>query len=375
MTTSARQALSFVFLVLFPIIEAASYAHLYWKRNDILVQKRSKSLIFVASFAGWLSYFNLVVSMFSGIPCGVFWVASLLIAPLSIGPQLLRALHLRGTIKSTLLSVEEEISSRAQRKKAGQLPTIPGSDVSENGEELSSPQSMTKLMEANLMMEQTRRIANMTGWALLVVPTLLIILALVLTESHLLALQNFDQCLPEPTFFLYTFLAFGIASAALALIVAMLVYKIEDDEIGLRREIQRNATLLGVTQIMIIVVKFTGHFDWQPLLQLIQQIMLICSTAIVPFIPSSGLSGMASWARQRISPGTKSAVPGYAQTLPGSNAAHRTTRASVSVQQFLGRGTSVATDQRNREVTVSWDAGLCILLSTEEGELTFFANI
>ncbi|KAL7539823.1 hypothetical protein ACHAXR_009638 [Thalassiosira sp. AJA248-18] len=365
------QTISLVFLVLFPLFEAACYSHLYWNRKDILIRKRNKAAIYVASLAGWLAYFNLVISVTGGVPCGVFYVVSLLVAPISVGPQIIRALTLRGTIKYSQLVTEEEISSRAQRKRgADQLATIQSGRSDEGGE--SSPHLMTKLMEANLVMEKTRRAVKMTKWVILVVPTLLLVLGLALTsDQSQLRATDFDQCQPEPTYFQYASPAFGVVTTALALFVTILVKKI-DDEIGLRREIQRNAVLLGFTYIVIIVVRFRGHYDWQPLLQTIQQMMLSFSMSIIPFIPESSLNGMASWAKKqgnRINPATKSAVPGYAQSLPkGRNSTHISTR--TSIQLVLGRRNSMSNmqnDQRNREMTVSWDAGLCILLSTEDG--------
>ena len=356
-----RETISFIFLVLFPLFEAACYTHLHWKRNDLLIRKRNKSAIYVSSLAGWLAYFNLVVSIFGGVPCGVFYVASLLVAPISVGPQILRALTLRGTIKYSQLVIEDEISTRAERNKAAQLPTIP-SDRSEQGAQSFSPHTMTKLMEANLVMEKTTRMVNITKWAMLVILALLLILALALAT-------DFNQCQPEPTYFQFASPAFGVTSTVLALVVMVLVKQI-DDELGLRREIQRNAVLLGCTYIVILIVRFVGHHDWQPLLQKIQQMMLSSSMAIVPFLPGSTFNLMASWAKKRINPATKSTVPGYARPLPKQG--HGSTRNSI--QNVMGGRHSVSAmqnDHRNREATVSWDAGLCILLTTENGINSF----
>ena len=119
-----RENISFVFLFLFPLFETACYAQLYRKRNDLLIRKRSKSAICVTSLAGWLAYFNLAVSMFGAVPCGVFYVVSLLVAPISVGPQIVRALTLRGTIKYSQLVIESEISTRAERSRGARLPVI-----------------------------------------------------------------------------------------------------------------------------------------------------------------------------------------------------------------------------------------------------------
>ena len=379
---TVRRSISFVFLVLFPLFEAACYAHLGWKRNDLLLRKRGIASICIVSIAGWIAYFNLVVSLFGGVPCGVFYVATLLVPPICVGPQIVRALTLRGNIKYSQLVTEEEISSRAQRRKTGKLPTIPSvsgsgelsSERLSNAGEASSPALMTKMMEANLIMEWTRKVVRMVKWALLVVPTLLLILLLALTsdEDQLLA-TDFDQCQPEPTLFAYASPAFAVVSTALALLVTILVKKIED-EIGLRREIQRNALLLGLTYIAIIGVRFAGHYEWQPLLQTMQQMLLSFSMSIAIFLPDSPLTRAATWAKRRINPATRSAVPGYAQSLPrrASTAVVQTTASKRTSVQLFGRKGSTEVRQ-DREVSVSWDAGLAILLSTEEG-LTLFSQ-
>jgi hypothetical protein len=364
-----RENISFVFLVLFPLSEAACYALLYWKRNDLLIRKRNKSATYVTSLAGWLAYFNLVVSIIGAVPCGVFYVASLLIAPISVGPQIVRALVLKGRIKYSQLIIESEISTRAERNRGTRLPVIT-SGVSEQEVPSPSPRQMTKLMEADLVMQKTRRMVNMTKWALLIIPAMLLVLALALSSnaSQLLT-TDFHLCQPEPIYFQFVSPAFGVVSTALALAVTVLVKKV-DDELGLKSEIQRNAVLLGCTYAVLIIVRFAGYHTWQPLLQTIQQMMLSFSMAVIPFFPGSMYNNMALWAKKRINPDTRSAVPGYARSLPKSRGSTRT-----SIQKVIGGHrqsmSGLQNNQHNRDVTVSWDAGLCILLSTENGIIAF----
>jgi len=354
-TMTILQIISIIFLVVFPLFEAACYTHLYWKRNALLIRKRNKSAIYVASLAGWLAYFNLVISIFGGVPCGVFYVASLLVAPISVGPHIIRALTLLGTIKYSQLIVEDEISSRVQRRNS-QLK------LSDAGISLPAMVAATeKKIEANLVMEETRRIVKISKLALLVIPTLLLILALAFTSdaSQLLA-TDFIQCKPEPTSFLFASPAFGIMSIILALVVTILVKQI-DDELQIADEIRRNSRFLSCTYVVIIVVRLTGHYEWQPFLQTIQQMVLSFSMAIVPFLPRSTLNRISSWAKQqgrrvRINPATKSAVPGYAQSLPKGRNSMRNMTSTKQIKE-----------QRDHEMTVSWDAGLCVLLSTENG--------
>jgi hypothetical protein len=57
-----------VVLFLFPLVEVVRNVQLYFKRNDLLIIKRSLFAICVTSLAGWLAYFNLVFSTPLGDP-------------------------------------------------------------------------------------------------------------------------------------------------------------------------------------------------------------------------------------------------------------------------------------------------------------------
>ena len=352
----AIQTTSVVFFVLFPLFEVACYARLHWTRNDLRLEKRNKSALYVAFLAGWLAYFNLVVSSLGGVPCGLFYVTSLLVAPLSVGPQIIRALTLRGTTKYHQLVVEDEISSRTRRGKEPTELKAP-SELMETGLPLASG----KKAEATLIMERTRGIVKMTKLGL-IVPTLFIILATALTSDASRLLEtDFVQCQLEPNSFQYASLALVIMSAVLALVVPFLVKQI-NDELHIATEIRRNSIFLGCTHILIFVMTFLGLNEWQPLMQTIQQMFLSISMAIIPFLPSSTTLGrMSSWAKQqgkRINPATKSAIPGYGRPLP-------------RYQNVIGRRMTKRLSAMNtildREEIVSWDAGLCVLLSSEDG--------
>ena len=371
---TAIQTISFIFLVLFPLFEAICYIHLYCKRNDILIRKRNKSAIYVASAAGWLAYLNVIVSLFGGVPCGVFYVASLLVAPLSVGPQIVRAFTLRGTMQFSQLVVEDEISSRnsrMQQRKSGdtgggvpRLSTIPsGSEQTEGGRSLTVLMAVSD--EANLIVEKTKRLALITKLALSIIPTIAIILALVLTSDKN-QLSATDECQdPEPTSFQYTNPVFCVTFSILAFFLSMFVKPL-DDELHIATELRRDAILLGVTYVIIVFVRLAGYEEWQPLLQTVQQMMLSFSMGIMPFLPSTPLSSMVSWVDTlRVNPATKSAAPGYGRPLPKER---HFTRASI--QQVVMRRQSTVSG-RNREMTVSWDAGLAILLSSSDGINSF----
>jgi hypothetical protein len=349
---TALRSISLAFLVLFPLLELLCYALIRVFRNDLAIRKRNKWSICIASMAGWLSYLNLNVSLFGGIPCGIFYIVSLLIAPTAVGPQLVRALLLRGTLQHSQLVTEDDIISSRDN----------------NGRRASrSSETSEKKIEANLIMMKTQILVKATVAALIAVPTLVLVVAFAITSDadNLLA-TDFEQCSSEPA---YAFLtpAFGIASTALAFLATILIRKAQD-ELGLRSEILRNVILLGVTYIAILIIRLLGYDEWQPLLQTMQQMFLSFSMIVIPclsafeFVPPSIIAKQTNQASSVVS--TSSTLPGYAQPIP------RSTRPSV-----LGGRISVVTpikqEHRAREITVSWDAGLCILLSTQEGINTF----
>ena len=343
---------SLALLVLYPLLEILCYALLRWRRNDLAIRKRNKWAICIASLAGWLAYFNLIVSLFGGVPCGLYYVVSLLVAPLSVGPQLCRALTLKGSLKHSKLVTEDDIVS--SRDHNGRRASR-SSDTSE------------KKIEANLIMMKTKSFVKVAIAALIAIPTLVLVVAFALAgnSGNLLA-TDFDQCNSEPA---YVFLtpAFGIVSTALALLATILIRKAQD-ELGLRSEILRNVVFLGVTYVVILIIKLLGYDEWQPLLQMIQQMFLSFSMIVIPclsafeFIPPSITAKQTNQASFSIASASNSTLPGYAQPIP------RSTRPSL-----IGGRISIVSpmttkqEQRAREMTVSWDAGLCILLSTQEG--------
>lgn len=342
--------LSLALLVLYPLLEILCYTLLRWRKNDLAIRKRNKCSIFIASMAGWLAYFNLIVSLFGGVPCGLYYVVSLLVAPLSVGPQLVRALTLVGTLKHSQLVTEDDI--------------VPSRD--QNGRRASrSSDTSEKMIEAHFIMMRTNLLVKFTIAALIAVPTLVLLVAFAVTgNAGNLSATDFDQCNSDRAYFFLT-PAFGIASTGLALLATILIRKAQD-QLGLRREILRNVVFLGVTYVAILIVRLFGYYMWQPLLQTLQQMFLSFSMIVIPclsafeFIPPSITVKQINQA----SSSSVSTLPGYAQSIPIS----RSARSSL-----IGGRISIISpmttkqEQRAREMTVSWDAGLCILLSTQEG--------
>ena len=346
MTVLRRLSLSL--LVLYPLTEILCYALLHWRRNDLAIRKRNKWSICIACFAGWFAYFNLVVSLFGGVPCGIFYVVSLLIAPMSVGPQLVRALSLKGTLKhSKLLTEDDIILSRDPNGRRA-------SRCSDNS-------SSEKKVEATLVLMRTKLLVKVTIAALVIIPLLVLVVAFAMSDNaDNLLTTDFSQCNSESAYFFLT-PAFGIASTAIALLANILIRNAQD-ELGLRSEIMRNVIFLGITYVLILVIRLLGHAEWQPLLQTIQQMFLSFSMIAIPcfsaleFVPPSVVikQNQASVAST-----SASTLPGYARPIP------RSKRPSVIGARISK--ISPAMEQREREMTVSWDAGLCILLSTQQG--------
>ncbi len=325
---------SLALIVLYPLQEILCYALLRWRRDDLAIRKRSKWSLCVASLAGWLAYFNLIVSLFGGVPCGLYYVVSLLVAPMSVGPQLVSALRLKGTLKHSKLVTEDDI--------------VPSRD--QNGRRASrSSDTSEKKIEANMIMMKTQQLVKITIAALIVVPTLVLVAAFAIAgNSNNLSATDFDQCNSEPAYFFLT-PAFGIASTALALLATILIRKAQD-ELGMRREILRNVIFLGVTYIVILIIRLLGYYEWQPLLQTIQQMFLSFSMIAIPclsaleFIPPSIIAKQTNQA----------SLPGYAQPIPGPRSARPSL---ISGRISIISPMTTNQEQRAREFTVSWDAG------------------
>jgi len=322
------------------------------------------SMIRFASFAGWLAYLNLWISLFGGY-CGVFYLISLVVAPMSVGPQLIRAIVLWGMVEQSRILLEEDLKDTGHRK-ARQL-----SRISERGE---SPESSSKEIAQNNAVKdkssyrekaekvkmQMRKLVNITRWGLLVIPTGLLVLAsAVSSDSDQLMSTDFDTCLPGPKYVVYVSPAIGVIVAFFALATTIFVRNC-DDELGIRKEITRNVILLAVTYILITTIRLIGYYEWQPLMQTTQQIMLSFSMVILPcfhkgktFIP---------WIQDR-----KRAIPSYGRPLP----VVESKRLSINKFRRVSQKEIDTDKQRKREMTLSLDAGLCILLSSGDGMKAF----
>ncbi|KAL3776453.1 hypothetical protein HJC23_008438 [Cyclotella cryptica] len=379
--SSSREFFSWICVLVFPIYKVGCYSLLYWK--ELFFLKRNKAAILVSSIAGWLAYLTLVASISNKISCGFIYVASSSVALLSMGPQLIRALHLRARFDSSNFTIEEEISSREQRTNCGQrkgaLSTIPsGSECksASGGEDYKSgaPSNLVAVSESrkqsDLVIDRAHKSVNAIKWLSFVLAPILLVFAWYLSSmenSNPLFMKNFDDCITEPSYFNYTNLLFAIVSLILAVMACVSVKNVED-ELYLQHEITRTALLFGFMCIVIQSVRIAGYKEVEPLLLTVQQMIQSCSMIIIPCCPESTVITKARWwVKRRISPASTSAVPGYAQSLPKY---HRgSTRASVLPTKSIV--SPQLSDQMAKETNTSWDAGLCILLSSEGGINSF----
>lgn len=366
---------SSIFVVLFPLFELGCYALLFHKRSELFFVKSNEGAILVTSLAGWLAYFTLVASTLNSIPCGVIYVASSLVAPLSIGPQLIRALLLRAKFQLSKLEIEEEISSREQRKCRGGLSTIHSGSEYRSGDANRSTTpsnlvaaSQEKKQQSCIAINRTRSAVSAIKWALGVLLPILLILAWCVSSTEIensLLSTKFEDCKAVPLYFSYAKLLFDIVSLILASTAIVIVRKI-DDELYLNREITETSVLFVVTSMIIVSIRLVGHMGIQPILQTTQQMIIMSSMIIIPCCcpEIKAIENIHLWFKKRINPASKSAVPGYAQPLP----LHRGSTVRSSIQ--LHHKSLIKTQENNRltiETNTSWDAGLCILLSSEDG--------
>lgn len=368
--------LSTTFLVLFPIFKLACYTLLFIKRKELVFVKRNEPAIIVASLAGWLAYFTLAASISNTIPCGVIFVTSSFICPLSASPLLVRALLLRGKFESSKLVIEEEISYREHRQSRG-LSTIPSGSEYRSGEgnKSTTPSNLVAASQgkkqSEIALDRAHNAANTTKWSLAVMLPILLILAWCVSSvepGNSLLSTEFEDCKAEPLYFSCTKLLFDAVGLIMAIMACVIVRNI-DDELFLNREITETAVLFILTTIVIAPIRLAGHSATQPLLQTIQQMILMTSMVIIPCCPDiKAIENVRSWLKHRINPTSKSAVPAYAQPLP----VHRGSAARSSIH--IPHKSIIKAQENSRltlEAYTSWDAGLCILLSSEEGINSF----
>ena len=215
---------------------------------------------------------------------------------------------------------------------------------------------------------------------LLYIPTVMLLLTTLSLYDGVLSAKEYQLCLVgESMFVLYVSPALPILVSLLTLTATTLIRKSED-ELGIRREITRNAIILIITYVSILVMRLIGKNALHPLLEVSGQMLLSFSMKLAPCFHRKGEALMESWMTRRASRfglQGRNLVPGYAQPLPKTSVGGRASIAGgrggarSSAFRRISTNASESDGERRREVTMSLDAGLCILLSTQDGINSF----
>ena len=327
------------------------------------------SMIRLASMAGWVAYLNLIISVTDGVACMLFYLTSLIVFPLSAGPQLIRSVVLWGMLEQNNILLAEEMLNMRRRRDARHGNNQQGSNSEKSNLDLSSSDLQERTgndheaTRAKLLIVQNRmkQIVTISRWGLVLIPLGILGWALLSTSDiNQLRSTDFDECLPEPDLIRNIGPGIGILVASLTLFAIALVRHC-DDELGIRQEITRNVILLAGTFIVVLIVRVLGYYEWQPLLQTIQQMMLSFSMVVLPCFQRDRPRAL-SWIKQQ-----KQAVPGYGRPLPDI----RTNNTRASAIRRATQKDINSDKERRREMSMSLDAGLCILLSSREGIKAF----
>jgi hypothetical protein len=370
-----REIVSFVILGFFPVFEAVCYAMLQRKKNDIMMKKRNVFMIQISTIAAWLAYINLINSIFGGIYCGLYHIFVILLTPLSVGPQILRGIRLWGMLEHNKALVEsfgghEEYLNGKFRKNSGEegensLDIIYEansskeehsqlSDVHIHVNQRNSTKGKVREIKANVI-----RFIGLTRLVLIVLPFILVLTLLVMTEPEKLTEREFEKCFPEPPFILNAGRSLSVIFSFTAFCTTIFMSRCHD-ELGIHMEIMRNIAILFVTNLLGFVFRYLDYIEWQAFIYIVQQILLSFSMIILPCMDNDSL---VSWMKSK----SKRLIPG-ARPLPQLPL----TRGSMLLPgKKMSQIEMKENNIRTRELTMSLDAGLCILLSSSEGTEAF----
>ena len=357
------------------------------------------SAIRFASIPGWLAYLNLIFSASNrGSTCGLLYSFAILIPPMTSVTQLVRAIDLRAMLERNNIRLKEErLHSSTQQSRRAVAARRDSRSHSERNEVIdttsttkAAPISSSKLgsvyvLDAGKEKVDKSRAEEITllRWVkmtLLYIPTVMLLLATLSLSDGVLSTKDYRQCLAgESVFLLYVCPALPILVSLLTLTATTLIRKSED-ELGIRREITRNAIILILAYLSIVIVRLVGENELHPLLELSGQMLLSLSMKLAPCFHRKGEALLESWMTRRASrfgQQGRNLVPGYAQPLPKANVSGRASTvggrggARSSAFRRISTNASESDGERRREVTMSLDAGLCILLSTQDGINSF----
>jgi hypothetical protein len=367
-----REVLSYILLGLFPIFKFTCYLVLWQqKKDDMIMRKRDIKMVYISTIAPWLAYVNFINSMFGGMYCGVYHFFLILLPPLSVGPQLLRGIQLWGMLEhnKTLfddfgefndynIGPSDNASTGNKSESSLDVDNVMNSSFENSNIEVrihvnrrKSANEKTKNIKLKVF-----RLIGITRILLIVIPLTLILALISMTDAKQLSHTNFAECFPEPPFVLNAGrLSIGLFSLA-AFCCTILLSRCHD-ELGIRKEIVRTIAILFITNLIGFVCRYNYLFKWQAFVYLVQQISVSFSMMIVPHMYQFGV---VAWVQNR----SKRFIPGYAGPRPQL---HQVRSSLIHVSNRKSHVDQDESDRREREITMSLDAGLCILLSSNEG--------
>ena len=399
MRSPTLRVVSLIFLALYPLLEFVCYGLLYAKRSDLAVRKRNMGVMRFASISGLLAYLNLIFSTTNrGSVCGLLYSFAILIPPMTSVTQLVRAIDLRAMLERNNIRLKEErLHSSTQQSRRAVAARRDSRSHSERNEVIDATNAVKAattstsrlgsvyVLDAGKEKVDKSRAEEITllRWVkmtLLYIPTVMLLLATLSLSDGVLSAKDYQQCLAEESaFLLYVCPALPILVSLLTLTATTLIRKSED-ELGIRREITRNAVILILVYLSIVIVRLVGENELHPLLELSGQMMLSLSMKIAPCFHRKGEALLESWMTRRASrfgQQGRNLVPGYAQPLPRTSVGGRSSTAGArggarsSAFRRISTNAAESDGERRREVTMSLDAGLCILLSTQDGINSF----
>ncbi len=366
-----REVLSYILLGLFPIFKLTCYFVLWQQKDDMITRKRDIKMVYISTIAPWLAYVNFINSMFGGMYCGVYHFFLILLPPSSVGPQLLRGIQLWGMLEhnKTLFDnfgefddyfIDPTDNVSIGNKSGSSLDVINEVNSSLENSNLEVRIHVNRRKSANEKTKDIKlkvfRLIGITRLLLIVIPLTLILALLSMTDAEKLNHTTFTECFPEPPFVLNVGrISIGIFSLA-AFCCTVLLSRCHD-ELGIRKEIVRNIVILFITNVIGFICRYNDLFKWQAFVYLVQQMAVSFSMMIAPHMYQFGV---VAWVQNR----SKRLIPGYAGPRPQL---HQVRSSLLYVSNRKTHLDQDESDRREREITMSLDAGLCILLSSNEG--------
>ena len=369
-----KEVVGYTLLVVFPVFEIFCYLIMRLNNSDIAIRKRNTVMIYICTIAAWLAYINFATGLFGGIRCGSYHIIIILLQPLSMGPQLLRGVTLWGMLEHNKFMLEYGETTHLRRTKVKKIQksnqdldaiqevnsSIDEEALESNDESNVNKQNDTKA-KAVMVRKKMKFIVKVAKIVLIGLPTGLILAMLSTSEENYFLETEFIHCFPGPSLVLQ--IGQGLTVALTVAAIASTIFgRHLCDELGIRREITRNVIILFVTNVVLFfATKYQNHM-LHLTLYVIQQMMLSFSMIIMPCFFSSGTEySLLTYIKNK----TKFKMPAYGRTIPNVQASRSSLIVGMKPRE------SVVDKERTREMTMSLDAGLCILLSSPDGIKTF----